>query len=465
MAALLFSACGDNTAPAPPASPKIAPRLIPTTAPGFETTTSVATSEAATPTIAPPRPNPTITPTVGPTIAPSNGKFSPELAYSHVKELAEKIGSRPAGSDNELKAAQYIESYFARLGLQSNRLEVSYANFEDKGSKLNYAGAAGKIEIKGDAAHLTGTGNVNGSLVYTGFGMSGQIGPNSLKGKIALMQRGEVSFKEKVENAIAGGAIGVVVFNDRDGPLNTVTLGKLFNIPVLGLARDDGEKLKQEINQAGSKGLEVNLEVQASTVVRKLYNVIGTRPAKEGGSTASVLVIGGHFDTLSNLPGANANASGVGVMLELAHALASKYPKYELRFIAFGGGESGLIGSSDYAQNLGDTELKRIIAMINLDMLGVGSTLYIGGDENLSKAAFSAAKNSGANDVQPASARLVNNSDQTPFAQVGVPTLIFSRGEDSNYRQPGDTADKVQPELLSLPANSVIKVIDGLAGN
>jgi aminopeptidase YwaD len=106
-------------------------------------------------------------------------------------------------------------------------------------------------------------------------------------------------------------------------------------------------------------------------------NVIGFIP----GSTKpdSFLVISAHYDHLGRLgkdtyfPGANDNASGVSMMLELAHFYAQpeNKPEYTMVFIAFGAEEAGLLGSKYFVDHP-LIPLKKIRFLVNLDMLGTG---------------------------------------------------------------------------------------------
>ncbi len=488
---LLIVGCGDeaNTATSvATTAAKTAPRLVATSGVTTEATTivsptaTVATVSTATvaPTTAAPATTQAVTATTipattqaattavaatGPTIAPAtDGKFSDVLAYGHVKELATNIGIRAAGSPNEIKAADYIENYFKRLNLQTSRPEVTFTNFEDKGSALNYQVGGSKIEVAGNAVNLSGAGNLSATLSYIGFGLDGQV-TSGLKGKIALVQRGQITFAEKVERAESLGAVGIIIFNDRDGPLNTATLRKSATIPVIGITQKEGEKLRQDLNGAGNGGLTVNLNVQAANATGKLYNVVAVRPAKEVSSNAPIIIIGGHYDSVAAGPGANDNGSGTAIVMELARLLADKYPKYELRFIAFGGEEIGLVGSADYVQKMSNAEISRVKAMINVDQVAVGRTLYLGGDQNLTKTAFNSAKSEGAGDVQPLPAGLAGASDHFNFTQVNIPVLFLNRGDDPDYHRPTDTADKVRPELLGLAGRIVISVIDAVTGS
>ncbi|UBV42154.1 S8 family serine peptidase [Deinococcus taeanensis] len=67
----------------------------------------------------------------------------------------------------------------------------------------------------------------------------GAVNPN-LAGSIALIARGTCTFAAKVANAVANGAAAVIVYNNRAGPLSSVTLGTQQTIPVVGITQADG---------------------------------------------------------------------------------------------------------------------------------------------------------------------------------------------------------------------------------
>jgi hypothetical protein len=100
-------------------------------------------------------------------------------------------------------------------------------------------------------------------------------------------------------------------------------------------------------------------------------NVIATR---EGDN--QVIVIGAHIDSVTDGTGAGDNASGVAAILAAAHALADVPVQHTLVFIAFGAEEAGLYGSYDYVEGLGG-EIDSVLAMINVDSVGVGTDLNV----------------------------------------------------------------------------------------
>lgn len=61
-----------------------------------------------------------------------------------------------------------------------------------------------------------------------------------------------------------------------------------------------------------------------------------------------------HYDSVPFSPGANDNGSGTSVMLEMARVLKSVPSDKEIRFIAFGAEELGLLGSSHYVDHLSE---------------------------------------------------------------------------------------------------------------
>ncbi|KYC44194.1 peptidase M28 [Scytonema hofmannii PCC 7110] len=81
------------------------------------------------------------------------------------------------------------------------------------------------------------------------------------------------------------------------------------------------------------------------------------------------ILIGAHYDAVPGTPGADDNATGVAVLLELARMFTTQPVKYPLRLVAFDMEEYGLLGSADYAAKL-KQEQQPLRLMISLEMLG-----------------------------------------------------------------------------------------------
>ena len=94
--------------------------------------------------------------------------------------------------------------------------------------------------------------------------------------------------------------------------------------------------------------------------------------AKKGGTGKKnkVWIIGAHYDTVESSPGANDNASGLSVMIEVMRQVSGHKWFDEIWFVAFDMEEAGLLGSKAFVQHLAIEDRERIVGMINLDMLG-----------------------------------------------------------------------------------------------
>jgi hypothetical protein len=103
---------------------------------------------------------------------------------------------------------------------------------------------------------------------------------------------------------------------------------------------------------------------------RKQPNVICVLP----GNTPDIVVVGAHFDHVSDGDGIIDNWSGASLLPSLFESLAGSMRKHTFIFVAFTGEENGLLGSDYYVKQLPKDQLSKIEAMINLDTLGLGPT-------------------------------------------------------------------------------------------
>jgi len=197
-----------------------------------------------------------------------------------------------------------------------------------------------------------------------------------------------------------------------------------------------------------------------------LTNVVGLIP----GTGPDTIVIGAHRDHFGRpaglwFPGADDNASGTAIVLEVARALGKigLRPQRTILFLSFSGEERDLLGSRLYTSRpvipLGSTK-----AMINIDHAGVGNRLLTVGITGFGK---STVKDAGW------AVGLVNKldlygffpgGDHVPFKEAGIPTVtIVSGGVHPHFHQPTDTADTINPEILQTIARYVLALTWQLA--
>jgi Zn-dependent M28 family amino/carboxypeptidase len=195
--------------------------------------------------------------------------------------------------------------------------------------------------------------------------------PASVAGKIALVQRGTCTFRQKAENAAAKGAIGVIIFNegnspDRVGVINGTLSPPQMSLPVIGTTFAVGNDLNSQIQ--ASQTPVVHLKVTASVITTPSQNVIADSTS---GRADRTVVVGAHLDSVTEGPGINDNGSGSATILEVAKQMSQLgiTPTNRVRFAWWGGEEFGLLGSEYYVSHLPTSELKNIMLNLNFDMV------------------------------------------------------------------------------------------------
>lgn len=159
------------------------------------------------------------------------------------------------------------------------------------------------------------------------------------------------------------------------------------------------------------------------------------------------LVVGAHLDTIPVAPGAEDNASGISVLLELARMARATPPRLPVQFIAFGaeeprgdGDDLHHFGSQQYVADLSKAELDAIVGMVALDRVGVRAEFVpvcrspIGGQQLRSEVRAAARRV----DVPTRSCELTT-SDHWSYAKAGVPAVRLGSVEYEEYHSRRDT--------------------------
>ena len=324
------------------------------------------------------------------------------------------------------KALSYLRSEYQKAGYETEIQTFTYPKFADKGSTL----AIDNNTVLGRALNGSPPGSPSAAIaVVPNLGRKEDFQQVDVKGKIAVVRRGKIRFGDKASNAEAAGAVGLVIVNNK--PDNFIgTLNKQVKIPVLSVSGEQGKPLLQNADNSQPAILEVN-------TVRRLVtgrNLI----ARQADSTQPKAIIGSHYDSVAGSPGANDNASGTVVVLELARRLARTPQAEGVWFVAFDGEEDGLHGSRTFVDRATPQFLSQLSGMINFDMVGINKELKVGGTPSLSTLVRK--------DRSLSQMGAVGGSDHLPFANAKVPVLFFTRGLDSNYHTPEDL--KINPQLL-----------------
>ncbi|MEW6218494.1 MAG: M28 family peptidase [Thermodesulfobacteriota bacterium] len=211
----------------------------------------------------------------------------------------------------------------------------------------------------------------------------------------------------------------------------------------------------------------------------RLTNVVAKLPGRGQDPTAAAIVLGAHYDGLGLGPpdaasggqihaGANDNASGVAVLLEVARMLGqgARPLARPLFLVAFDGEELGKKGSRHFLAASTALAADRCQAMVNLDTVGrltQGPVLVLGAEgspgwQPLLEAA------GGRSGVGVACVPVaLDSSDQTSFQERGLPAVQLFGGPPLEYHTPADTSERIDPASLVQVASLTLEALQALA--
>ncbi|MFN2389895.1 MAG: M28 family metallopeptidase [Actinomycetota bacterium] len=236
---------------------------------------------------------------------------------------------------------------------------------------------------------------------------------------------------------------------------------------VRKLAGDIGTRVRGRRGELrGARYIARRFEALGYDVRVKTFEVDGRTSrnvtASWPGSLRYPVVLGAHMDTVPGAPGANDNASGVAVLLEIARLVAGHEKARFVRFVAFGAEEYGTdgrhhVGSQVFVNRLGGRGRERLAGMVSIDMVAAGRPLVVGtagiGPEALARTLYRKIDNAGINvDYET----LCDCSDNGPFERAGIAAgFTWSGPQPCCYHSPDDTIANMEPDDLGRTGRAV----------
>lgn len=383
--------------------------------------------------------------------------FKAKHAYSTISQLSEAIGPRIAGTAAEKKSALLIASSMRKLKLD---VKVQRFDIPDRLEGTLFSAGRDILLQAASGSAPTEEQGLTAPLYNAGLGYQKDF-TSDAKGKIALISRGDLTYYEKAKNAEAAGAKAVIIYNNKESlvPMTPNLSGNKVGIPVVGIKKEDGEALTQQ--------KEATLKLKAFTN-QTSQNIIGIKKPKNI-KHPDIVYVTAHYDSVPFSPG-NDNGSGTSVMLEMARVLKSVPSDKEIRFIAFGAEELGLLGSSHYVDHLSEKELKRSEVNFNLDMVGTSwekaSELYVntldGQSNYVWESSHTAAEKIGFDSL---SLTQGGSSDHVPFHEAGIDSANFIWGDPETeevepwYHTPEDSIEHISKERLQQAGDLVTAAV------
>ncbi len=456
-------------------------------------------------------------------------RLEPKKLGEVVGELASPRYAGRAFGTPELEAAgARIAEWFEAAGLEPAGDDGFRQRFSSPtaatltGATLTVDGADAVLGEDFRPFSFSSSGRVAGEAVFVGYGITSaahaydDYGDVDVEGKVAVAFRArprrnaaEPLFDEsdivraslptfKAMNARHRGARALLLIETpldgprASGPPPLVTFdGSATNlgIPVAHVSWEAATRLFGEsklrerydtIDRTGGPASmvldrRVDLAIEIATEETEVANIVGVR---RGTQADRIIVVGAHYDHLgfggdgslagaeAGLhPGADDNASGVAVLVELAEAVAALDLRTTVYFVAFTGEERGLQGSGWFVDHP-PFPVRSVEAMLNFDMVGRYA--------NNGLTVFGTGTASGLIDVVrraqaglpldlTARPRGSGTSDHQPFLSRQIPVLHYFTGLHDDYHRPSDTADKVDLAGMSTIAAHALRVLHILA--
>lgn len=403
--------------------------------------------------------------------------------------VADSLEGRESGTQGEIIARNFITAMFSEIGLDpyfendayyqsfvftSNqnfsaesyiRIEDSVFTFPSEYSVLTYSGLT---ELKGNvffAGHGLKMNQVNDYANYNIKDIQDRIFFIDVAFPKHFDFIDEFNYYDIVQHvintAIDHGASGIILYQSRDDVYTfhrkAFFQNSKFEVPVLF---DEG-KINQFV-RLNNLRVSVEIKLVPERQNRTAYNVA----AKVDNNAKKTIVVGAHYDHLGYgspisrhigapaiHPGADDNASGVAVMLELARFVKSEgLSDHNYVFVAFGAEEKGLVGSKAFVDDT-LTIMPDVLAMINIDMVGRLDT-----DSrklNVLNTGSSAKWDSLINVLFNPDIVLHLNpqgsggSDHMSFYLRQIPVLFFITGIHQDYHTPSDVLEKINFEGMA----------------
>ena len=398
-----------------------------------------------------------------------------ELAQNYVVKQFEAAGLKPAGTDGWFTPSTIV------WNVQSARSTELRPNGKLLARGVDYRplGFSDDIGVEADA-------------VFVGYGISDPVAGwddyagQDVRGKIVValsdapvgdvIAEGKTSDDAKAATALSKGAAGFLLINaprtHGDRPeqrpdelgrmrpsqaLTGLSAGRMTLRAAEAMLAESGfdlSELQAGIDTNGAASFPLDLEIKMTLAVEReeveVNNVVGAFAG-----TGPPVVLGAHYDHLGDgivgslwtgeprvHPGADDNASGVSVVIEVARQLRDKDHRRPIVITATTGEEIGLRG----ARRLSRTIESRGAVYINLDMVGRlrnPGLRVLGLDRSpgLRKSVRDAAKS--ANVTIITGALYDSSSDHLAFAESGFDALHVTTGRHPDYHQPTDTADRL----------------------
>lgn len=389
-------------------------------------------------------------------------------AHAFLTRLCDDFGGRMTGTPANAAALERLEAELRGLGHVPRREAFSMPGWERGDDRVEMLAPVRRTLRVAALSYSERHEPFEARVVTIGNGRPDDYPPGDVaRGAVGLLASGSpLQMREVVATAAARGLSGILFVNrEGGGQLLARTgsfLGQALPLPVYSIVQEEGRWMERLL--ARGEGVRVRVDTKSRNRPIETANLHVLLPGKSRGR----IVVGAHFDSWDLGQGAMDNGLGVAQLYALAVALRGAALQHTVELVWFNGEEQGLFGSRHAAAQLGDTP---VVAMINLDMVGVPIAVNALGDATLVPALERWHAARGERGRLPKGVENMNwvASDHTPYQLAGVRCITFNapipRESVRYYHDLADTIDKVSPQLLTDSAAVIVDLVRALAAD
>jgi aminopeptidase YwaD len=397
----------------------------------------------------------------------------------HVKAIA-AIGPRPDGTDADHEAIRYIKQELEAVGARIGSLPLEVPVIENMTTKVEVL-TREPYEIPCKPLlrpGLTSAEGITRPLIFVGKAFESSFQNADVRGKIVFCYE-DVPFEgptpetcnfpgTKTQNAYKAGAEGLIFSTRRvDNFIQTWGLQRELDvIPSVSIPFPEFLKLRSAWEK--EKNLQVHLTVHGDVKRGQSEVVYGWLPGTQY-PDHTIVVYGSHHETNPGTPGANDNASGLAVMLELARYFSQNRMKKTLVFVSTCGEESGAWGSAEFVKNKQDVYGENCEAAFIIDMVNSSENGMLAGaeggmktDASLNKMLADVADRLGyyLPVIEEPTITRGGLGDSYPWVEKGIPAaFIDGYHSDYFYHTDGDVFEVINTNVLKAIADPVAMVV------
>lgn len=400
-------------------------------------------------------------------VAVAIGAAEPVTPHAFLQQLCDDFGGRLTGSAANRGAMDRLAEELRAMGYRPERDVFSMPGWERGDDRVELLAPLVRPLRVASLSYTQPHAAFEAQVVDIGNGRPDDYPKSDVTGRIGLLASGTpLQARELVAGATARGLRGVLFINREAGGQLLARTGSFSGdplpLPVYSIVQEEGQWLQRLL--ARGEPVRVRMETKSRCRPTETANLVVRIP----GRSVSRLVVGAHFDSWDLGQGAMDNGLGVAQLYGLARALRGTKPAHAIELVWFNGEEQGLFGSRHAAGRLGDAP---IIAMVNLDMVGVPIAVNALGDDSLVPALerWHAARSEGQRLAKGVENLNWAASDHTPYQLAGVRAITFNapipRESVRYYHDLADTIDKVPAKLVDDSAAIIADLVATLAND